>query len=149
VTVASYLAKLPAPQRREVERVRDVIRKNLPDGYEETLTSGMIVYEVPLAVYSDTYNGHALWYVALAARASGISLYLMNAYGSPELTARLRAGFEAAGKKLDMGKSCVRFKTADALALDTIGDIVASTPLEKYVAVAKAARRPQGKRKAG
>jgi uncharacterized protein DUF1801 len=140
-TVAAYIAKLPAARRVEIERVCSVIRKNLPAGYEETFTRGMIVYEVPLAKYDDTYNGHALWYAALAAEKNYLSLHLMNVYGSPALAQQLRDGFNAAGKKLDMGKACIRFRTADDLALDTIAELVASTPLEQFVAIAKAARR--------
>ena len=65
----------------------------------------------------------------------------MNAYGDPALARRLREGFKTAGKKLDMGKSCVRFKAADDLALDAITDVIASTPPERWIAVAKAVRR--------
>lgn len=139
--VAAYIAKLPAARRQELERVRSVVRKHLPAGYEETLARGMIVYEVPLAKYADTYNGHALWYAALAAEKNYLSLHLMTVYGSPALAQRLRDGFNAASKKLDMGKACIRFHTADELALDTIAEVVASTPLERFVAIAKAARR--------
>jgi hypothetical protein len=140
-TVAAYLAQIPAPRRKELERVRAVVRAHLPPGYEETLAAGMIVYEVPLARYADTYNGKALWYAALAAQKGYLTLHLMNVYGSAPLAEKLRAGFAAAGKKLDMGKACIRFKAADDLALDTIGALVASTPLERFVAVAQAARR--------
>jgi len=100
----------------------------------------MLVYQVPLARYSDTYNGHPLWYVALASEKSYLSLHLMRIYGDPAMAKRLRDGFRAAGKKLDMGKACVRFKTADDLPLDVIADVVSSTPLERWVAIARAAR---------
>jgi len=140
-TVADFLAQQTPERRKELERVRALVRKHLPDGYEETLTSGMIVWVVPLERYPDTYNGHALWYAGLGATKSGFSLYLMNAYGSPPLQQKLEEGFAAAGKKLDMGKACVRFKRADDLPLDSIAEIVAATPLETFVAVAKSARR--------
>jgi hypothetical protein len=65
----------------------------------------------------------------------------MPVYGDPEQARRLKDGFKAAGKKLDMGKACIHFKTADDLALDIIGQIVASTPLERWVQIAQAARR--------
>lgn len=139
--VTEFLAQLPAARRKELERVRKVVREHLPTGYEETLTKGMIVYEVPLERYPDTYNGHALWYAALASEKSYLSLHLMPVYGSPPLAQKLRDGFKAAGKKLDMGKACIRFKSADDLALDAIAEAVASTPLERYVELAKAARR--------
>ena len=140
-SVAAYLAALPAARRKELGRVRAVIRKHLPPGYAETLGSGMIVYEVPLARYADTYNGKALWYAALAAPKSYLTLHLMTVYGSAALAQKLRDGFAAAGKKLDMGKACIRFHAADDLALDVIGEIVASVPLERFVAIAQAARR--------
>jgi hypothetical protein len=140
-SVEAYLEQLPAERRRELERVRAVVRKNLPPGYEETLATGIITYSVPLRVYPDTYNGQALWYVAMASQKNYLTLYLMNTYAHAPLAQRLRDGFKAAGKKLDMGKACIRFRSADDLALDTIGEIVASTPLEKYVAIARAVQR--------
>ena len=121
--------------------MRAVVRKHLPRGYEETVARGVIVYSVPLRVYPDTYNGQALWYVAMASQKNYLTLYLMNAYAHAPLAQRLRDGFKAAGKKLDMGKACIRFRSADDLALDTIGEIVASTPIEKYVAIARAVQR--------
>ena len=139
--VAAFLAKLPAGRRREVDAVRAVVRRNLPAGYEEAMSGKLLVWQVPLEAYPDTYNGHPLWYTALASQKNYLSLYLMNAYGDPALLRRLREGFEAAGKKLDMGKSCVRFTAADDLALDVVGEVVASTPMDRYIAVAKAVRR--------
>jgi len=141
MTVAKFLAQLPAERRKELARVRTVVRKHLPAGYRETLTKGMIIYEVPLARYADTYNGQPLWYAALAAPKGYLTLHLMAAYGSPELTQRLVDGFRAAGKKLNMGKACIRFHAAADLALDTIGSVVASVPMERFVAIAQAARR--------
>jgi len=101
----------------------------------------MIVYEVPLERYRDTYNGQPLWYAAFAVQKAYISLHLMPVYGNPELTRKLTDGFRAAGKKLDMGKACIRFKVAEDLALDTIGALVASVPLERFVQFAKDSRR--------
>lgn len=141
MTVNEYLKEISPERRKELERVRRVVRKNLPGGYEETVKRGMIVYEVPLERYSDTYNGHPLWYAALASEKNYLTLHLLNVYGSPELAAKLEAGFRTAGKKLNMGKACIRFGKADDLALDVIGEIVASTPLDRFVAIAKAARR--------
>jgi hypothetical protein len=139
--VSTFLAALPAERRREIVQVRDVILRHLPNGYEESVVKGILAYQVPLARYPDTYNGHALWYVALASQKNYLSLYLMNVYGDPGLAQRLRNGFKAAGKKLDMGKSCIRFKQAADLPLVLIGELVGAVPLERWVAVAKAARR--------
>ena len=139
-TVTDFLASLPAERRKEISRVRSVVRKHLPAGYKEVMCLGMITYEVPLKVYPDTYNGNALWYAGIGAQKNYMTLYLMNAYGDAGLQKKLRDGFKAAGKKLDMGKACIRFKAAEDLALDTVGDVVASTSLEQFVASAKAAR---------
>lgn len=100
----------------------------------------MIVYEVPLELYPDTYNGHPLWYAALASEKNYLTLHLMMVYGSSKLAARLQDGFRAAGKKLNMGKACLRFQSADDLALDVIGEIVAGIPVDRYIEIAKAAR---------
>ncbi|MGD0483614.1 MAG: DUF1801 domain-containing protein [Gemmatimonadales bacterium] len=139
--VAAFLAQLHADRRREMEAVRTVVRRNLPAGYEEAMSGKLLVWQVPLEAYPDTYNGHPLWYTALASQKNYLSLYLMNAYGDPALARRLREGFKAAGKKLDMGKACVRFKAAEDLALDVIGQVVAATPMERYIAAAKSVRR--------
>jgi hypothetical protein len=140
-TVADFLAQLPPDRRREVDRVRRVIRKHLPRGYEEVISRNMLVYQVPFAHYSDTYNGHPLWYVALAAQKSYLSLHLMSVYADKARAQQLRDGFKTAGKKLDMGKACVRFKKADDLPLDVIGTIVASVPMDQWVAIAQGAWR--------
>jgi hypothetical protein len=140
-TPAAYLARQPADRRAELSKVRRVIRANLPKGYREGTNWGVISYEVPLEKYRDTYNGHPLCYVALAAQKNYLTLHLMTVYGDAGLARKLRDGFKSAGKKLDMGKACIRFQRADDLALDVIGEIVAAVPMEKYVAIAKSVKR--------
>jgi hypothetical protein len=140
-SVPEFLAQLPSARRREVDRVRALILRHLPPGYEEVVSKRMLVYQVPLARYSDTYNRQPLWYVALASEKSYLSLHLMCIYGDTTKLHQLKDGFRAAGKKLDMGKACVHFKTADDLPLNVIGAVVASVPLERWVAIAQAARR--------
>jgi hypothetical protein len=139
-TVARFMAQFPPERRKELARVRSVIRKHLPSGYREALRGQMIAYEVPLATYRDTYDGQPLWLAALAAPKSYLTLHLMPVYGSTALLGRLRHGFRAAGKRLDIGKACIRFQSAEDLALDAIGDIIASVPVLRWVAIAKAAR---------
>jgi hypothetical protein len=140
-TIAIFLAKLPAERRREVERVRDAVRKHLPQGYEEVVSKNMLVYQVPLERYPDTYNGRPLWYVALASQKSYLSLHLMPVYGDKALARQLSDGFRTAGKKLDMGKACIHFKTADDVPLDVIGQVVATIPADRWIEIARAARR--------
>jgi len=135
-----YLASLPADRREELERVRRVVTQNLPAGYEEGVGFGMICYSVPLSVHPDTYNKQPLMYAALASQKNYLSLYLMSVYGHAPLARRLRDAFAAGGKKLDMGKSCIRFKRADDLPLDAIGDIVAAVPMDRWIEIARSAR---------
>jgi uncharacterized protein YdhG (YjbR/CyaY superfamily) len=140
-TVDQYLAELPAERKAVVAKVRDVVRRNLPKGYTETMNWGMISYEVPLERYPNTYNKQPLSYVGLAAQKNHYALYLMGAYEGSEQHKKLADAFKRAGKKLDMGKSCLRFTKLDDLPLDDIGRVVASTPPEKLIEQQEAARR--------
>lgn len=133
-TVAAYLRELPAERREVVEAVRAIVNKHLPKGYVEVMRWGMITWEVPLSVAPDTYNGQPLSYAALAAQKGGYSLYLTGAYAFPDVLAAIKDGFAAAEKRLDMGKSCIRFKTLEALPLPVIGKAIASVPLKTFVA---------------
>lgn len=139
-SVEAYLASLPEDRRAELERVRRVVKQHLPAGYVEGVGFGMICYSVPLAVYADTYNKQPLMYAALASQKNYLSLYLMPVYPDNRLERQLRDAFAAAGKRLDMGKSCIRFKRADDLELDAIGDIVAAVPMERWIEIARSAR---------
>jgi len=143
-TVADYLAELPADRRAEIETVRDLVNQVLPPGYVERMNWGMIVWEVPLELSGPTYNGQPLAYVALAAQKNANSLYLNCVYASADRTKRLKAAASAGGKKLDMGKSCIRFKRADQLPLDVIRDEVASTSPDEFAAIYDAVRAAKG-----
>jgi hypothetical protein len=134
LTPEDYLASLPEDRRAVVSQIRDLVRKNLPKGYVETMNWGMLTWEIPLERYSDTYNGQPLGYVALAAQKNGYSLYLLGPYGDEGQAAKLREGFARAGKRLDMGKSCLRFKKPEDLALDAIAAAIASTPPDAFIA---------------
>ena len=139
-TVADYLAELPVDRRAEISQVRDVINAALPAGYVERMNWGMITWEVPLELSGPTYNRQPLAYAALAAQKNSNSLYLNCVYASKDRTERLTEAALAQGKKLDMGKSCIRFKSADQLPLDVIRDEIASTAPEEFVAIYEAAR---------
>ena len=139
-TVADYLAELPADRRDELERVRNLINSALPDGYREGMGYGMIGWVVPLERYPATYNKQPLAYAGLAAQKNYNSLYLNCVYASKERAERLKSAFAAAGKKLDMGKSCIRFKRAEELALDAIGDEIASTIPDEFIRIYEEAR---------
>jgi hypothetical protein len=143
-TVADYLAQLPADRRAEIEKVRDLVNAALPAGYREGIGYGMIGWVVPLERYSDTYNKQPLAYAALAAQKNYNSLYLNCVYASKERTERVKSAAAAAGKKLDMGKSCIRFKRADDLPLDVIRDEIASTTPDEYIRIHEDARASGG-----
>lgn len=147
-TVAQYLAQLPPDRRAAIAQVRDAINARLPPGYEETLQFGMISWVVPASRLAATYNGRPLGLVSLASQKQHMALYLMSVYGDRELEAWFRAAYRQAGKKLDMGKSCVRFKALDALALDVIGEAIARVPVDAYVAAYEAQRSQKVRPKA-
>ena len=139
-TPDEYIASLPPERRAAISTVRDVIRRNLPDGFEEGMEFGMIAWFVPLDRFPDTYNGHPLGLAALASQKQYMSLYLNTVYGDPQQADWFRARYAASGKRLDMGKSCVRFRSLDDLPLDVIGETIARVPLDRYVAHYQAAR---------
>ena len=94
----------------------------------------MIVWQVPLDRYPETYNGQPLCYAALASQKGYCALYLMGVYQVPAQAAALKAAFKAEGKKADMGKSCIRFRAPEDLPLATIGKLVAGTSVDAFVA---------------
>lgn len=139
-TVDEYLAELPEDRRAVVSAVRDLVNRYLPSGYIEAMSWGMVSWEVPLSRYPATYNRQPLSYVALAAQKRHYALYLTACYANSAQDVVLRNAYADAGKKLDMGKSCLRFGALDDLLPEAIGAVVASTPVATHVA-ADAARR--------
>ena len=140
-TVGEYLKQLPADRRKTLSAVRNVVLENLPKGYKEAIGWGAITYAIPLADYPDTYNGQPLCVAALSAGKNYCSIHLMAAYGDTKTRKWLEDAFKKSGKKLDMGKACVRFKTADDLPLDAIGKIIAKVTPDKYIKTYEAGRR--------
>jgi len=142
-TVEQYISELSEERREAVTTVRDVVLENLPEGYEEVMDFGMIAYVVPLSVVPKTYNGHPLMYAAIASEKSYVSVHLMNIYASPETQKWFVDSYKATGKRMNMGKSCVRFKKLEDLPLELIGEAVGKTPMEDWIAVYEASRRPR------
>lgn len=132
-TVTAYVAALPEDRRATVSKLRSFVKKHLPKGYKEQLGWGAITYAVPLTVLPDTYNGEPLCYAAIAAQKNYYTLYLMSAYGDPKQTKWMAEEFKKRGKRLDMGKSCLRFKSLDDLPLDVVGEVLGSTPMDAFV----------------
>ncbi len=140
-TVEEYLAELPEDRRAVIAEVRKLILEHLPAGYQERMNWGMITYEIPLERYPKTYNEQPLGYVALAAQKQYYALYLMGVYGDSEQEKALRQAYAAAGKRLDIGKSCLRFRKLEDLLVEPIAEIVASTPPEVMIAQYEASRQ--------
>ena len=139
-TVQKYLDNLEPDRREVVSAVREVVNAAMPDGYEEGIAYGMIGWSVPLERYPDTYNGQPLGYVALAAQKRYYSLYLNALSAGSVVETEFRRRWEDSGRKLDMGKSCLRFRKLDDLNLDLIAETVAGTPVDAYIARYEQAR---------
>lgn len=152
-TVKGYLADLPADRRAALEAVRAVILKNLDKGFEEGVQYGMIGYYVPHSIFPAGYHcdpKQPLPCAALGSQKNHMSLHLMAIYGDPELNAWFTAAWKKTGKKLDMGKACVRFKKVEDLALDVIGELFRRATAAKYIGryqatLATMAKKPTAK----
>ena len=141
-TVAEYLRDLPEDRRAAISAVRAVILENLDSDFEECMSCGMIGYVVPHRVFPAGYHcdpQQPLLFAALASQKNYMSLYLMTVYGNPEIEAQLREAFAQAGRKLDMGKCCIRFKKLDDLPLPVVGEFIGRVTARKYVAHYEAA----------
>ncbi len=135
-TVDLYLAELPADRRASIQAVRQVILSNLDPGYEEGMQYGMIGYYVPHSLYPSGYHcdpKQPLPFVCLASQKNYLSLYMMSVYGDSDLAKWFQATWKKTGKKLDMGKSCIRFKRPEDLALDVIGEAIHRQPVAKHI----------------
>lgn len=135
-TVRDYLAEMPPDRREAIQAVREVILKNLDKDYEEGMQYGMIGYYVPHRVYPPGYHCDpkiALPFGGLASQKNHMSVYFMSLYGDSEDENWFRKAWEKTGRKLDMGKCCIRFKKVEDLALDLIGEAVRRMPAARYV----------------
>lgn len=135
-TVKQYLKELPPDRREAIEAVREVILKNLGSGYEEGMQYGMIGYYVPHSVYPPGYHcdpKQPLPFAGLASQKNHMSIYMMCIYGVPEHEAWFREAWAKTGKKLDMGKGCVRFRKLEDVPLRVIGQAIKRVPAKKFV----------------
>jgi hypothetical protein len=137
VTPQKYMAELPADRREAMTKLRDAILKNLPKGFEETMQYGMLSYVVPHSLYPAGYHckpADALPFISLASQKNNISFYHMGMYAMPELLQWFTAEYPKQAKgKLDMGKSCVRFKKMDDIPYKLIGDLVKKVKVKDWV----------------
>jgi hypothetical protein len=152
-TVVQYLAELPPDRREAIGAVRKVFLDNLDEGIEERMSYGMIGYAVPHSIYPAGYHcdpKQPLPYGGLASQKQHMSLYLFCLYGSATTERWFRERWAKTGKKLDMGKSCIRFKRVEDLALDVIGEAIRRVGVREHVAMYEAAlgdRKPAAAKK--
>ncbi|MGE0503131.1 MAG: DUF1801 domain-containing protein [Rhizobiaceae bacterium] len=139
--IASYLLAQPPDRRATMEALRALVETHLPRGYVEAFRWGMVTFEVPLATSGPTYNGQPLMIVAIGNQKNHVGLYLSGVYCVPRAREKLEAAFRKAGKKLDMGKSCLRLKTLDDVDLPAIEEAVAAVTPAMLVAASDAAPR--------
>ena len=135
-SVEEYMAALPEDRLEVIMAIREVILKNLPKGYEEGMQWGMPSYFVPLSAYPAGYNcqpDQALPFVGFASQKNHMVFYGFCIYMDEELKNRFVADWKKSGKKLDMGKSCVRFKKLEDVPLKVIGDAVKRMTMKKYI----------------
>lgn len=135
-SVKDYLSQLPKDRRTALQSVRDTILKNLDPGYEERIQYGMIGYYVPHRLYAPGYHcdpKQPLPFAGLASQKHYMSVYLMCIYGDSEHGKWFLDAWAKTGKKLDMGKSCIRFTKVEDLALDVIGEAIRRVPAKAYI----------------
>ncbi|MBI5705587.1 MAG: DUF1801 domain-containing protein [Armatimonadetes bacterium] len=147
-SVEAYLAELPEDRREAIQAVRKVILDNLDKDYQEGMQYGMIGYFVPHSVYPPGYHcdpKQPLPFAGLGNQKNHMSVYLMCLYGDEAQEAWFRDEWAKTGKKLDMGKSCVRFKKLDDVALEVIGEAVRRVPAAKFIEKYESVIKPNKK----
>ncbi len=135
-TVKDFLAELPEDRRKALSKVRAVIRKHLPAGYKEGIQWGAIAYFVPHSLYPAGYHcdpAQPLPFAGLASQKNYMTLSLFCVYCDEGDQKRLVEAWRKTGKKLDMGKSCIRFKKLEDVPLEVIGDAVRRVPVKKFI----------------
>ena len=136
MTVTEYLNALPVERREVLQTVRAALKPYWPKDIKEQVQYGMIGYVVPLSVYPAGYLDdpkQPLPFAALAAQKNYYSLYLITIYQDPSALKQLRDGYVKKGMKLDVGKSCLRFKSLADVDLELIGQIIKKMSVKKYI----------------
>jgi hypothetical protein len=139
-TPDAYLDEVPESRRAALEAVRAAVLDHLPGGFRETMQHGMISYVVPLDRFPRTYNGQPLVTASLANQKRHMALYLLGIYGDEAARGWFDERWAATGKPLDMGKSCLRFRSLDELALDVVGEAIGRTSVDDLIAIHERAR---------
>jgi regulator of protease activity HflC (stomatin/prohibitin superfamily) len=138
--VDDYIDSLPEDRRIAIRAVREAVNAKLPAGYEEGIVYNMISWFVPFTRLAETYNGQPLCLASRGAQKNYMTLHLMCVYGDPKLRQWFEKAYKASGKKLDMGKGCLRFKNLEALPLPVVSEVISKVSVDTYVAAYEKAR---------
>lgn len=139
-TPDAYVASLTQDRATEIAKVRALVNARIQPGFEEGISYGMLSWHAPSSRLPVTYNGAPFSLVCLASQKNYMSLYLLGPYTEPATAKRFHAAYKKSGKKLDMGKSCLRFRTLDDLDLGIVGEAVARMPVDDFLAMYERAR---------
>lgn len=139
-SVEEFLEGLTPDRRQTINAARKLVRKHIDKGFKEGFGWGAITWSIPLSVLPDTYNGQPLGFCALGAHKSYCTLYLMSAYGDPKQKKWLAGEFKKAGKKFDMGGSCLHFQTMDDLVPEAVAQVISSLTAAEWAAFYKRTR---------
>lgn len=139
VNVEEYLRELPDDKKGAVTQLHQLIIKNLPEGYQSHMGYGMLCYSIPHSIYPAGYHCSPelpLPFMSLAAQKNSINLYHMGIYADPELLKWFQDEFPKHSKtKLDMGKSCIRFKKPDQIPYELIAELCKKLTVEEYIKI--------------
>lgn len=138
-TPEQYLAELPDDRKEAMQKIRNAIKNNLPNGFEEVMSYGMLGYVVPHSIYPDGYHCTPklpLPFINLASQKNNISLYHMGVYGDENLLNWFVAEYAKQAKsKIDMGKGCLRFKKMDDIPFDLIGELATKISVDDWIVI--------------
>jgi len=138
-TPDEYIAKLPEERQAPIQKLRDTILENIPNGFEETISYGMIGYVVPHKIYPAGYHVDPklpLPFINIASQKNYIALYHLGVYADPEIYDWFVGEYPKHSKtKLDMGKSCIRFKKIDQIPFELIGELVKKITPQRWVEI--------------
>lgn len=144
-----YIAQLPIERQAAISKLRKIILKNLPKGFEEQMNYGMLGYVVPHSVYPSGYHCDSkmpLPFMNLASQKHYIAVYHMGIYSKQELLDWFKEEYsKTANTKLDMGKSCIRFKKIDAIPYDLIGKLCQKITVDQWIDFYENATKNRGK----
>ena len=138
-TVEEYVSKLPEDRAEAVQKLRQLFKENLPEGFSEELNYNMIGYVVPHSIYPDGYHcdtTQPLPFLNIASQKNFIAVYHMGIYANDELLAWFKEEYPKYSKqKLDMGKSCIRFKKVENIPYDLLADLATKITVDDWIEV--------------